>query len=174
MSGAINPYAAPAAAVADVGGNANEVQPIKLWSAKGRIGRLRYLAYTTGAALICNAAVSALAFAMGASSADPMSLALVMLVALVPLLVFHALMGIQRSHDMDWSGWMLLLALIPLVALIWIFKGGTKGGNRYGAPPPPNTTGVKVMAGIVVVLTILGVAALVALQAVLGEIGLGK
>ncbi|MEJ8852070.1 DUF805 domain-containing protein [Variovorax rhizosphaerae] len=97
-----------------------------------------------------------------------------MLFAMIPLLVFYVLMGIQRSHDMDWSGWMLLLALIPLVALIWIFKGGTKGGNRFGAPPPPNSTGVKVSAGILVVLMVLGVAALVALQAALGEIGLGK
>ncbi|MEJ8845767.1 hypothetical protein [Variovorax rhizosphaerae] len=73
MSGAINPYAAPNAAVADVGGNGNEVQPIKLWSAKGRIGRLRYLAYTTAGGLIFNAALSGLVFAMGGASANPMS-----------------------------------------------------------------------------------------------------
>ncbi|WP_218511832.1 DUF805 domain-containing protein [Variovorax sp. dw_308] len=169
MSGAINPYAAPAAAVADV--ESHEVQPIKLWSAKGRIGRLRYLAYTTAAGLICNAVSGALVYAVAGVGASTLSLVLVMLVTLIPLLVFHALMGIQRSHDMDWSGWMPLLAIIPLVALLWLFKGGTKGGNRFGAPPPPNSTGVKISAGILVVVMVLGVAALVALQAALGGLG---
>ena len=39
----------------------------------------------------------------------------------------------------------LLLALIPFVGLIWIFKGGTPGSNRFGAPAPANTLGVKIL-----------------------------
>ena len=45
---------------------------------------------------------------------------------------------IQRSHDMDLSGWWSLAAFIPFVGLVWVFKGGTRGANRWGAPPPPN------------------------------------
>ena len=65
-------------------------------------------------------------------------------IAVIPYLVFYVLAAIQRTHDMDWSAWMLLLALIPFVALIWVFKPGTRGANRFGAPPPPNGLGVKI------------------------------
>ena len=46
---ASNPYAAPQADVRDL---AVEYQPINMWSPRGRIGRLRYLAYTFAASLI--------------------------------------------------------------------------------------------------------------------------
>ena len=47
---------------------------------------------------------------------------------------------IQRLHDVDKSGWMMLLPLIPLIGLIWLlvvlgFKKGTKGVNKYGDDP---------------------------------------
>src|SRR5688572_28761825 len=46
-----NPYAAPTADVRDIAG-AQEYQEIRLWSASGRIGRLRYLAYSFGPAFL--------------------------------------------------------------------------------------------------------------------------
>ena len=46
MSEAMNPYAAPRAAVADVYEDEGGIQPVKWFSAKGRVGRLRYLART--------------------------------------------------------------------------------------------------------------------------------
>ena len=39
-----NPYAPPRASVADVPAE-EAFQPVKVWSARGRIGRLRYLSY---------------------------------------------------------------------------------------------------------------------------------
>jgi uncharacterized membrane protein YhaH (DUF805 family) len=42
----------------------------------------------------------------------------------------------QRCHDLDLSGWMVLLTLIPIVNLIFwlvtLFVPGTAGPNRYG------------------------------------------
>jgi uncharacterized membrane protein YhaH (DUF805 family) len=154
-----NPYSAPRSEVADVTG-AQEFQPVRMWSAGGRIGRLRYLAYTMGASL-------AVGFVAGAATAllGPTIGTAIALIAYVPLLVFGVFIMIQRSHDMDWSGWMILLALIPLVGLIWIFKPGTAQGNRFGAPPPPNTLGVKILACLFPVFVVLGIAAAIAIPA---------
>jgi len=46
-----NPYEAPKTAVADYEA-AQEFQEVKIWSASGRIGRLRYMAYGTGGWLV--------------------------------------------------------------------------------------------------------------------------
>lgn len=45
--------------------------------------------------------------------------------------------GIRRLHDLDRSGWWILLFLIPLVGaiilIIWFCSKGTDGPNRFGA-----------------------------------------
>jgi uncharacterized membrane protein YhaH (DUF805 family) len=45
--------------------------------------------------------------------------------------------GVRRLHDLDRSGWWVLLDLIPLVGwiilLIWFCMKGTDGPNRFGA-----------------------------------------
>lgn len=56
------------------------------------------------------------------------------LASLVPWLALSA----RRLHDIDRSGWWLLLGIVPIVGLIlyffW-FKDGTPGANRFGADP---------------------------------------
>jgi uncharacterized membrane protein YhaH (DUF805 family) len=58
--------------------------------------------------------------------------------------------GVRRLHDLDRSGWWLLLSFIPLVGaiilIIWFCSKGTDGPNRFGpdrlsgmAPPIPRT-----------------------------------
>jgi len=46
---------------------------------------------------------------------------------------------VRRLHDVDKSGWMLLLLFLPYIGLIWIlllfFREGTYGGNKYGSDP---------------------------------------
>jgi uncharacterized membrane protein YhaH (DUF805 family) len=45
-------------------------------------------------------------------------------------------LAVRRLHDLDRSGWWLLLALIPLIGaiilLIWFCTRGTVGPNRFG------------------------------------------
>lgn len=45
---------------------------------------------------------------------------------------------IRRWHDMDQTGWLVLLSLIPIVNLIaaifLLFVSGTSGENKYGEP----------------------------------------
>lgn len=47
--------------------------------------------------------------------------------------------GVRRLHDLDRSGWWLLIMLIPLVGtlllLIYFCLRGTAGPNRFGADP---------------------------------------
>ena len=46
---------------------------------------------------------------------------------------------VRRLHDLDKSGWHLLLGLIPLVGaiilLVWYCNEGTRGPNRFGPDP---------------------------------------
>lgn len=57
------------------------------------------------------------------------------LVVLVPGLA----VGVRRLHDVGKSGWMLLIALIPLVGAIWLLvllvTDGEPGTNKWGANP---------------------------------------
>jgi uncharacterized membrane protein YhaH (DUF805 family) len=47
--------------------------------------------------------------------------------------------SVRRLHDLDRSGWWILLGLIPLVGIIilivWYCQRGTVGVNRFGPDP---------------------------------------
>lgn len=47
--------------------------------------------------------------------------------------------AVRRLHDLDRSGWWILLGLIPLVGavilIIWYCMKGTTGPNRFGPDP---------------------------------------
>jgi len=47
--------------------------------------------------------------------------------------------GVRRLHDIDRSGWWLLLWFVPLIGvivlIIWACKRGTPGANRFGPDP---------------------------------------
>src|SRR5437879_1944839 len=47
--------------------------------------------------------------------------------------------AVRRLHDIDRSGWWLLLGFIPIVGaiilIVWACKRGTKGPNRFGPDP---------------------------------------
>jgi uncharacterized membrane protein YhaH (DUF805 family) len=148
-----NQYAAPAAEVADVNSSYvhsyTEVGEVNLFSATGRIGRLRFLAYITGSAMLCNAVGNALG-----------SLAILVY---IPYLWFGVLTGIKRCHDVDMSGWWSFLTIIPLLGLLWALVPGNKGVNRFGPPPPPNTTGVRLLGVILPALFVIGIVAAVAI-----------
>jgi uncharacterized membrane protein YhaH (DUF805 family) len=51
--------------------------------------------------------------------------------------------GVRRLHDIDKSGWWILILLIPIVGfvlwLIWFTREGDAGENQYGPPPVDST-----------------------------------
>ena len=48
-------------------------------------------------------------------------------------------LSVRRLHDINKSGWFILLSLIPLVGaiilLVWACQKGTEGANQYGEEP---------------------------------------
>ena len=47
--------------------------------------------------------------------------------------------GVRRLHDVGKSGWMMLIALIPIIGAIWLFvlmvSDGDANKNQYGLNP---------------------------------------
>lgn len=47
--------------------------------------------------------------------------------------------GVRRLHDLDKSGWWILIAIIPIVGFFFqlylLFAKGTDGYNRFGEDP---------------------------------------
>lgn len=53
------------------------------------------------------------------------------------LLIPSIAVGVRRLHDLDKSGWWLLLGFVPIIGLIliyWFAQPGTPGANRFGPP----------------------------------------
>jgi uncharacterized membrane protein YhaH (DUF805 family) len=61
------------------------------------------------------------------------------LIAYLVHLIPGSAVAFRRLHDVNKSGWSILLAVIPLVNFYFLFlliEQGTPGINRFGAPPP--------------------------------------
>lgn len=67
---------------------------------------------------------------------------ILLIVAFLGLLIPGIAVSIRRLHDLDRSGWWLLIALVPLVGLIVLLyffcSKGTDGDNRFGPDPKGN------------------------------------
>lgn len=103
-----------------------------------RIGRVRYLGWLM-AMTLCFIPIMLIGTGIAAMSSTLAMLALgIVSIAAVVIGIF---IGVQRLHDIGWSGWLLLVHLIPVVgsvfALLMLIIPGTQGVNRYGPPPPP-------------------------------------
>jgi len=153
----VSPYAPPQASV---GENLPAFSTLKPFSVEGRIGRLRYLAWTMVLTLVMLGVGSALAiFAVALISADSSAGlivgGLVALFLFIGVVVVSIQISVQRLHDIGWSGWLWLLNFVPFVGSLFPFVimviPGTNIANRYGPPPPPNSTAVKVLSSLWVV-----------------------
>ena len=157
-----NPYAAPRTNVSRED-SAEEYGEIKVFSAQGRIGRVRYIGYTFGYTFLIALVIGVISALLGGASAG---LAFVVGAAgYIAIVVMQILLTIQRSHDMNVTGWLCPISLIPLAALVFWFVPGTRGANNYGPPPPPNTTGAVVLACILPIIMVVGIVAAVAIPA---------
>jgi uncharacterized membrane protein YhaH (DUF805 family) len=161
---AANPYAPPQADVDDVHDRTAAVEPVKFFTWKGRINRLRYLAYFA-VSYVLFIAIAAFGGGVGAAMGSGAAATAIGGIAFVIYGVYAAFLTIQRSHDMGWTGWTALLTLIPFVGFVWLFKAGTPGANEFGGPPPANTLGVKILAWIFPAIFIIGILAAIALPA---------
>lgn len=153
-----SPYAPPRADVAE---RVPEYAPLKPFGVEGRIGRLRFLAWSMVLSLVTIAVVGvfaliALALVSTDSTAGLIIGGILAFVLCVVFLIATILISVQRLHDVGWSGWLWLLNLVPFVGsffpLLLVVLPGSGVANRYGAPPPPNSTAVKVLSSLWLVL----------------------
>ena len=160
-----NPYVAPSSDV----GTVDEFGDVKIFSFAGRIGRMRYLAFSMVMLFVMYFAigvVAAITLPQGAGGMTAMGL-ITGLLGLASLPIAFMFM-MQRLHDMNASGWWSLLMFVPianaLMGLVLLFAPGTKGDNRFGLQPKPNHVGVYI-AGLALPVCIVGVLAAVAVPA---------
>lgn len=163
---AASPYATPQA---QVGEALPEFGDLNAFSVQGRIGRLRYLAWSL---VMMAACIGLFGVAMIGFGIHQVVGAVLLGVVSIAVTVVAIMIAVQRLHDIGWSGWLLLLNLIPVVgsvlSLLMLLVPGSLGANRYGPPPPANSTAVKVLAalwlvpliGLVLALLLGGMAAL--------------
>lgn len=160
-----SPYAPPQANVAEQLPEFGELKP---FGVTGRIGRLRYLAWSLVLILVMAPALGIAALGMGIS--DTLGIILIAGVTLA-MVVVSVQIGVQRLHDIGWSGWLYLLNLVPIVGsvfpLLMLLIPGNAGANRYGPPQPPNSTAVKVLASLWLVILLL-----VVIAAIVGGVGM--
>lgn len=83
---------------------------------------------------LANAIVGLVFSALGeASGLFTVIFVLYSLLVIVPSIA----VGVRRLHDIDKSGWFLLIQLIPVVGaiilIVWAASDGTRGPNKYGA-----------------------------------------
>jgi uncharacterized membrane protein YhaH (DUF805 family) len=151
---AASPYAPPRAAV---GEDLPEFSTLKVFTVDGRIGRLRFLAWTlvlTVAMIVVSSVF--VAVGLGIAAASPtFAMVIGFLVGIAALVAFvwvSVQITVQRLHDLGWSGWLWFLNLVPFVGsifpiLLMVLPGNT-GANQYGAPPPRNSTAVKILSAL--------------------------
>jgi len=169
-----------------------QADDIQYFHVSSRIGRVRYLAYSSVLGLVALPILLVASFLtlrhenlMGAA---------VQLVSDVFIIPIQFTFVIRRLHDMDRSGWLSLIygAVIPfsllspfgllrgailsaylLVLLVnlgfvgmLLFVPGTQGKNNYGPMPPPNSTAVVVGAwSLLAVPFLAGILAAIAIPA---------
>ncbi|MVW73692.1 DUF805 domain-containing protein [Pseudomonas xionganensis] len=166
---AANPYSTPKTSVAESLPEFGELKPFGI---QGRIGRLRYLAWSMVLVLAC---LPLFGIAAGLMAVSELLGGILMAALGIGVMVVGIMFGVQRLHDIGWSGWLLLLTLVPVVGgvfslLLFIIPGSTDT-NRYGPPPPPNSMAVKVLAWLWLGVIIAAIVAAIALPALLGLSG---
>ncbi|MFV2032766.1 MAG: DUF805 domain-containing protein [Gammaproteobacteria bacterium] len=160
-----NPYVAPDASLAV---EEDFYQP-SIFSFKGRIGRLRYLAYGVGTSIVLMAVLMPIVGGtMVVAGGDGQSILVIVAMAVfyIAAIALSVMFGKRRLNDLNRAGWWLLFFIVPLLNLVLtiylIFFPGSEGSNRFGAPPAANSMGVKILGWMLPVLFVVGILAAIA------------
>jgi uncharacterized membrane protein YhaH (DUF805 family) len=116
------------------------------FSPKGRLRRLPYFLYGLVIGLVAGVlgvVAQYLSVQLQINMQQPDYLAVMFLVGILIFFIIFIyaswILGMKRFHDLDHSGWWMLLSLVPivgfLVALYLLFFRGTEGPNRFGNSP---------------------------------------
>lgn len=150
----LQPYAPPQAGVGEA---TAELSELKVFTTEGRIGRLRYLAWSMASILAGLGLAIIISTVFAASTVFGSILAVA---AVIGFLLVSIQIGVQRLHDLGWSGWFMLLYLVPVVGnvfpLVVMVLPGNGGINRFGPPQPPNSRAVKILAALWLLFPVIG------------------
>lgn len=176
LSAEHNPYHSPNASMEEEWEEQYHAEPF--YSRYGRIGRIRFLSYSVLMILALMAAsflfgiIAAIIIPLlGDSGAFLAIIGITWLVSVIGQLYAYFMPAIRRLNDLNKTGWMSLLYLIPLVnILFWlylVFAEGDEGENDYGIPAEPPTTLHYILALIfpIFIIAIIGILAAIALPA---------
>ena len=167
-----NPYTAPDAML-DSGQDDDVYQP-SIFSFKGRLGRMRYVAYNFGLNLLIMVIAMPLmggtAFMGGGADIGAVA-GIVYLLINVVAIVISVMFGKRRLNDLNRSGWWMLLLIVPLVNFILIIYllafRGTEGSNNWGPAPAANSLGVQILFWVVILFFVGGIGAAIMLPAMM-------
>lgn len=156
-----NPYLAPSASLSGGPATVSTYLPSP-WSLKGRIGRLRYVAYSFSLYLALLVPANLLLHLVFGGPGGPGNMRLLTALSLFAMAAMTMVTSTRRLNDLGHSGWLSLLILLPLINILfwlWLALAPAKADeNRFGPPPGPNSVLVKIGAAAagVVGLIIIG------------------
>jgi uncharacterized membrane protein YhaH (DUF805 family) len=117
-----------------------------LYSFQGRIGRKTYWAGIC--ILITMLSIVSFIVVVVTQPTSNESYTIIGVLVSCPFLVGSLALSVKRLHDLGYSGWMMVLNIIPVLG-IWLdavlgFRKGIKGRNNYGGEPTTNILFEKV------------------------------
>lgn len=121
---------------------------LNLFGTEGRLGRFVYFLFSFIIPTSFFWIIAALAGQLFEKGVISQQLAYgILVLALIIALVMLVRLTIQRSHDLNKSGWLSLLVILfpPLIAIFWLLPG-SKGVNNYNAPAEPLPLSGKLIA----------------------------
>jgi uncharacterized membrane protein YhaH (DUF805 family) len=119
----------------------------KILTGQGRIGRVRYIAYSNGLIVLATflwGVIGVVGFGVispllgGDESKIGLFVGLGSMILFIAFVVIYFLMSIRRIHDFNVSGWASIILGIPIINLSLWFIPGTPTENKYGDPAPSN------------------------------------
>ncbi len=164
-----NPYESPKSNTS-IPSSSESYEP-KLLSVHGRIGRLRYLAYSLFASIVIGVFIAIASLLLG--GAGESTLLIILAVLYIPLIIYTVILAKRRLNDLDKSGWWQLLYLVPIVGILLAFYmllwPGTKGSNNYGLQPTKNSA-LVVLAALIFPIALIGILLAVGIPAYQGYV----
>lgn len=103
----------------------------------GRSRRTEYWMFTLFQVFF--AAIAILLDVLLGTTIEPLPYGIIFILYAMASFIPGVALSVRRLQDLNKSGWMLLIGLIPLAGAIWLFilmcLEGTKGENLYGFDP---------------------------------------
>lgn len=137
--------------------------PASPFKSHGRIGRLTFIAWNAVlTAIVMIVFVFILKFAPGLINLiltyvnSLNGLMIVAFVLYLPIIYMSMLFGIKRLHDLNHSGWLILLNFVPIVNFFFAFyillKPGSEDLNQFGQQRSPKPWEVLI-GWLVIIIT---------------------